>query len=1753
MVFIFLLLSSFNSSLSTVILNYSHLESNVGDEVDPTIDLEPKVKPVLYPNNKNPIKNKQINSKSKNDIISINPLDTFSPLKQTRNSRYESHIITQEEVLTLKEKVGVRDSNKNYNTIVEGHGTGLAPPTNSEWAAMIDKLEVVTGTENVELPESIDHSQSSYFPKVGNQLTQGSCAAWATNYYMNGYLQAKDNKWLSAKTGNSKQLMSPAWTYNKANSGSDSGSSAFMNHITLETIGSSTLSTMPYNPSDFVSFGNESAWREAPKYRANGLRQTDPENIDIIKSWIADGYLCYMGIDSNEFPNGLGSSDDIITSIEYSSSVSNHATTIVGYDDKRVADDDIGAFKIVNSWGSSWGNSWGGSGNNGGWSGNGFYWLTYEALAELISPVYSFFDKVDYDPKLIATWEFSGSCSRDAEFLLGIGSVSSPIDSKKPEWNQGDKHNLPKFMCCDMTEFVDSAGFESFFLDIGTSVNRTSISSFKLEYYGDGFSINNYTNITKESPDVPKSTPGFVTIRIYGLQVKIIIPNDNQYYKGEIQSKGTTNSSINETIIHEDFENEFPGDWIVGDSNSSYGEDYWGNTSYRSKSGSWSGYCSGVSEPIFEEDFDTGGSIPTGWTTYSENVTSNWEWEVVNSGYNYVYSGSDYAAVTDSDDAGPGSNITEWLYMTTSFNASQYSNLSLEFLLLFVEYDGDEYAEVLYSNGSTYPTFSELKKWTNTTFGKQKLDLSSAAGENDVYLAFRYHGTYDYYMLVDDVRVTDNSSSDEYDNSMISYMYQSVSLSSYDYVNLSYDYWLDSETDFDFLMIIYYVNGWFYVDLHNGSSSGWKSSYYLIPTSATNIGFLFQSDDSISSYEGAYIDNVNLQGYKNFTKLEMRMDLGNWKTPNGTSNWNYTINTSKYSDGKHNISIRGKYGSKFAYDLIDVYFDNTSPNSFTPTANPSSWTSNTQPVITFATSDATSGIDYYDLKIDNGNFNPQSSPYTLPFQNDGTHIIYVRAYDNMGNYIDNSVNVYIDTNNPIAFTPIATPDTWTSNTQPEVSFSTTDATSGIDHYEVKIDTGSFSIQNSPFTLPTLSDGIHTITVRAFDMAGNYIEGIVNVYIDSTSPNIFYPFANPSKWTTNDQPVITFSAHDSITDIDHYKVKIDNDAFTTESSPYKLPKLDDGIRNITVRAFDVAGNYFDGYVNVYIDTNSPNSFNPNATPNTWTNTQPIITFSTSDQTSGIDRYEIKIDSGNYSVFESPYTLPILDDGTHVILIRAYDLADNYYEASVKVYIDKSKPNEFSPTVDPSGWISNQNPTLYFHTIDSVTDIDYYKVRVDSGEFTEQRSPYVLPNLIDGEHLITIRAFDTAGNYRDGSVEVRIDTISPTIEITNPKDDQWIADSELEITWTCTDSGSGIKDITLRLNNGPITSAGLGNSHKFSYLQEGNYTIRITVYDNAFNQITEQITFHVDQNPPSILISSPKPNEFLSDSDVDINWTGVDDGSRIDYYKIKIDNGKYKYSDGDGFHTFNGLTDGWHTVVVKAFDMAANQDLSFIEFYIDTKKPIISIIEPKANSKLKTPIIKCSWSSSDGGSNIDHYEIKLDQDEYIKLDKETEYTFEDVKAGPHKLFLKAYDEVGNFDEVSVSFDVEVHDLTDQDSDINEKGSQNLGLIIGVFVIIIVIFLIILIFLFLKKKKPQKRPPPIRQHNTKSTYQRRSQQVLEPEIVHQPINRSRRKNLQEYIPPQSFLEPDRNQRRKYSRKVQEDIDYDGLDNVNDVDWDD
>ena len=100
---------------------------------------------------------------------------------------------------------------------------------------------------------------------------------------------------------------------------------------------------------------------------------------------------------------------------------------------------------------------------------------------------------------------------------------------------------------------------------------------------------------------------------------------------------------------------------------------------------------------------------------------------------------------------------------------------------------------------------------------------------------------------------------------------------------------------------------------------------------------------------------------------------------------------------------------------------------------------------------------------------------------------------------------------------------------------------------------------------------------------------------------------------------------------------------------------------------------------------------------------------------------------------------------------------------KLMIDATPPLQFEPYLEPFSFAGGNYLIVYFNTSDSLSGMDHYEVRVVDltdpenvflSGWTREESPFRLGTEKSGIFRILVRAFDEAGNFQEGKIQVRI---------------------------------------------------------------------------------------------------------------------------------------------------------------------------------------------------------------------------------------------------------------------------------------------------------------------------------------------------------------------------------------------------------------
>ncbi len=198
-----------------------------------------------------------------------------------------------------------------------------------------------------------------------------------------------------------------------------------------------------------------------------------------------------------------------------------------------------------------------------------------------------------------------------------------------------------------------------------------------------------------------------------------------------------------------------------------------------------------------------------------------------------------------------------------------------------------------------------------------------------------------------------------------------------------------------------------------------------------------------------------------------------------------------------NVMAADLAGNVKRADPFTIHIDTTAPESFVPAAYPGSWT-NERPEITYHTTDAGIGVSHYEISINGKGSIAQSSPYTVPFLDDGVNTIYVKAIDFLGNARTESIQVFIDT------TPPDGPDNLrTVPGNDNITLKWTEPDEQVTGYEIQNPEGELYTIAKEEGLPWFDDELEfswtesdltagqkrTYMFRSIDRAGNYSDPI----------------------------------------------------------------------------------------------------------------------------------------------------------------------------------------------------------------------------------------------------------------------------------------------------------------------------------------------------------------------------------------------------------------------------------------------------------------------------------------------------------------------------------------------------------------------------------------------------------------------------------------------------------------------------------------
>ncbi|MBL8916117.1 MAG: OmpA family protein [Archangium sp.] len=722
--------------------------------------------------------------------------------------------------------------------------------------------------------------------------------------------------------------------------------------------------------------------------------------------------------------------------------------------------------------------------------------------------------------------------------------------------------------------------------------------------------------------------------------------------------------------------------------------------------------------------------------------------------------------------------------------------------------------------------------------------------------------------------------------------------------------------------------------------------------------------------------------------------------------------TAALADGPHTLQVRAidAAGNVDLTPASRSWTIDTVPPDTSITSGPSGTTASTSATFAFTSPDATAT---FQCSLDGAPFTACASPNNLTGLADGSHTYQVRAVDPSGNVDPTpaSRTWTVDTTAPnTSFT--ATPPAVSNSANASFSFTSTEAGST---FECSLDGAAFTACTSPRAFTGLSDGSHTMRVRATDAVGN-VDATPAAFtwtIDTTPPDTVFTSTPPAN-SNSTSATFVFNATEAGSTL---QCSLDGAAFAACTSPQTLTGLSVGSHTFRARAVDAAGN---------IDP-TPASFTWNvdvtAPDTTFTATPPAASASSNasfsfTSTEAGSTFECSLDGAAFTVCTTPRALSGLTDGSHTFRARAIDPSGNVdaTPASFTWTVDTTAPNT-TFTATPPAVSNSANASFSFTSTEAGST---FECSLDGAAFTACTSPRAFTGLSDGSHTMRVRATDAVGNTdaTPASFTWNIDTTPPdTVFTSTPPASS--ASSSATFAFNATEAGSTLE---CSLDGAAFTAC--TSPTTLTGLADGSHTFRTRATDAAGNvdPTPASFTWTVDTAPPDTSFTSTPP-ALTSSSTASFAFTSPEAGA---LFECSLDGAAFTTCTSP--QSLSGLADGAHTYRVRAVDALGNADPTPASFTwtVDTTAPDTTIVTgPPASTSSQSATL--TFTSSEAGST---FECSLDGAAFSACT--SPLVVNGLAEGAHTVRVRSIDAAGNVDPTPATHSWTV-DRTEPDTSI------------------------------------------------------------------------------------------------------------------------
>ena len=466
---------------------------------------------------------------------------------------------------------------------------------------------------------------------------------------------------------------------------------------------------------------------------------------------------------------------------------------------------------------------------------------------------------------------------------------------------------------------------------------------------------------------------------------------------------------------------------------------------------------------------------------------------------------------------------------------------------------------------------------------------------------------------------------------------------------------------------------------------------------------------------------------------------------------------SELADGAHSVAVKqtDQAGNTSAASSVSWTVDNAAPEAPVLSGKPADYTQTRSASIAFTGEEHAT----FTCSVDGGAYGDCTSPQDLSDLADGSHSVAVKATDRAGNTSSaGSVSWTVDNVAPDAPGLSGVPASLVSTRSASISVSAEDNSS----LTCSVDGGDYAACTSPVALSALTDGNHSLAVKATDRAGNTSAATTSSTweVDGTAPVIALggvptgEVQGPASGgqTNAKKPAWFFTLNDAASHLAASTATCRVDSGATASactSPYQVPvNLADGNHTLTVTVEDSLGNS-----RTFTDTFKVDTIAPTASiidgPSGRSGASVNFRFGSSEEGVTFRCRATGANAFSWRSCNATESLSGLSSGGTTLYVQATDAAGNQSLSVSKTWaVVADSPttviNYRTPTTTvgsyPLGVLRVGNGEFRFLVDDPLATTE---CKIDDEPWAECTSPYSYSGLGYGDHTFAVRATNDVG--------------------------------------------------------------------------------------------------------------------------------------------------------------------------------------------------------------------------------------------------------------------------------------------------------------------------------------------------------------------------------------------------------------------------